>query len=83
MNEKEEEIYIRGSRSVWAQLFRECILNLGYDSPEFKNWSWVSEREDAIRTLRRICDEFGDNDWPNNLHLMDIIDKHLGRHLEK
>lgn len=27
--------------------------------------------------LRQVCDEFGDNDWPDNLHLADVIEKHL------
>lgn len=40
------------------------------------------ERDDAIKTLRQLCAEFGDNDWDDSLHLSDIINKHLGRHLE-
>jgi hypothetical protein len=35
------------------------------------------ERADAIRTLRRLCSEHGDNFWSDDLHLSDIIDKHL------
>jgi hypothetical protein len=26
-------------------------------------------------------DRHGDNDWPDDLHLADVIDKHLARHL--
>lgn len=25
--------------------------------------------------------DFGDNEWPDNLHLADVIDKHLDRYL--
>ncbi len=39
------------------------------------------ERADAVRVLRGLCQEFGDNDWPDNLHLGDVIEKHLGKHL--
>ena len=42
-----------------------------------------SEREEAIATLRRVCDRFGDNDWDPWLPLADIIEKHLVRHLEE
>lgn len=40
-----------------------------------------AERDDAIKTLRQICEHHGDNDWPDSLHLSDIIDKHLGDYL--
>jgi hypothetical protein len=39
----------------------------------------VTEREEAIAALRDICARHGDNDWPDNLHLRDVIEKHLGR----
>lgn len=39
------------------------------------------ERDEAIRILRDVCEEFGDNDWDNDLHLADIIEKHLHRNL--
>lgn len=42
----------------------------------------VAERQDVVRLLREICAEYGDNDWPDNLHLYDVIEKHLWRHLD-
>jgi hypothetical protein len=36
-------------------------------------------REDVRRMLRMACEEFGDNDWPDNLHQADVIEKHLIR----
>lgn len=41
------------------------------------------ERQRAIVTLRRICGNHGDNDWPDNLHLADVLEKHLEKHLER
>jgi hypothetical protein len=41
-----------------------------------------SERKETINVLREICEYYGDNDWPDNLHLADIIEKHLFRHLD-
>lgn len=38
-----------------------------------------AERVAAIATLRIECAEYDDNDWPDNLHLADIIEKHLAR----
>ncbi len=39
------------------------------------------ERGAAVKMLRQLCADFGDNDWPDDLHLADVIDKHLGDHL--
>ena len=78
-DEKTEQAYLQGGRSVWNSLLRECLRNL--KTSEHDQYSWITEREAAIAVLRGICDEFGDNDWNENLHLADIIDKHLGKHL--
>lgn len=71
--------YLDGSRKAWNDLLQLALQNLGYPA----EWGWVSEREQAIAVLRSICAEHGDNDWGENLHLADIIDKHLGKHLEE
>lgn len=43
---------------------------------------WVDrERATTIAALRSLCAEFGDNDWPDDLHLADVVEKHLGKHL--
>jgi hypothetical protein len=42
---------------------------------------WKEERADAVRELREICEDFGDNDWEDDLHLADVIGKHLGNAL--
>jgi hypothetical protein len=42
-----------------------------------------NERDDVRKVLRCICEDFGDNDWPDDLHLVDVIYKHLYRHLEQ
>src|SRR4029077_15273959 len=33
----------------------------------------------VVKMLRMVCEEFGDNDWPDNLHQADVIEKHLIR----
>lgn len=35
------------------------------------------ERQETIATLRRLLHDLGDDDWPDELHLSDIIEKHL------
>lgn len=40
-----------------------------------------TERQETIKSLRGLCKDFGDNDWPDDLHLADVIEKHLGKYL--
>jgi len=81
--EESEGHYIRGSRAAWTRILQEAIRQLGYEEvSEAKQAAWILEREAAVAMLRQVCDEFGDNDWPDNLHLADVIEKHLWRSLE-
>lgn len=41
----------------------------------------ASEYKYMKMLLRDICKEYGDNDWDDDLHIVDIVDKHLHRHL--
>lgn len=75
MNETD---YMRGRRAVWQSLLGQCLRELGVDDPVAMSARWASEREAAVAQLRMLCEEHGDNEWDENLHLADIIDKHLG-----
>lgn len=76
-----ETDYITGSRAAWLEMLRVCLKNLGYESTEAAKAAWVIEREEASLALRGVCAAFGDNVWDEKLHLADVIDKHLARHL--
>lgn len=40
----------------------------------------LEAHEDATRKQLRIeCEELGDNEWPDDLHLADVIEKHMAR----
>ena len=81
MTQDEERAYIQGQQATWRTLLGQACRELGPDSAEATAERWRIERSDAIRILREVCSHFGDNDWPDNLHLADIIDKHLWRYL--
>lgn len=76
-----EQDYIRGSRAAWHAMLQLCLRELGIDDPVAGHVRWVSEREHTVAMLRDVCERHGDNDWPENLHLADVVEKHLGRHL--
>lgn len=69
---------------------RSHLTIVGTEGDEVRHCPWCGEsllssfekeRQEAIVILRSLCEEFGDNDWGDDLHLADIIDKHLRRHL--
>jgi len=62
-------------------LLELCLRNLGYQSTEGRHVAWISQRERTVAMLRMVCAEHGDNDWPDDLHLADVIEKHLARYL--
>ena len=59
---------------------RECWAELNPANKGKANW--FLERHEVLEMLRQVCEEHGDNDWPDDLHLADVIEKHLWRHLE-
>ena len=83
MNAKEEAAWVNGRKSAYRALLGDIARELGADTNEGRIASLLAERMDAVRALREVCGTHGDNDWPDNLHLGDIIEKHLGRHLPR
>lgn len=81
MTDREEAVWSRGHRAAHVEILRNACNALGYDDPEVKKVAWILEREAVVATLRDICDEYGDNDWTDDLHLCDVINKHLMREL--
>ena len=71
--------YMRGAKAVWLELLAQCLKNL--DAEERSQHQWLLEREATVAQLRMICEKHGDNDWPDSLHLADVIDKHLAKYL--
>jgi hypothetical protein len=57
-------------------------MELGYDDPEVERAKWLAERTAVVNCLRRECQRVGDNTWPDNLNLVDVIEKNLVRPLE-
>lgn len=81
-----ERGYLEGQRATLRRIIGQCAMELGHGDlkdPLAKIAALVAEREEARSTLRSLCEFYGDNDWADNLHLGDVIEKHLGRHLDE
>ena len=77
-----EQSYIMGGRVAWLAMLQMCLRELGVDDPAAGQARWVSEREQTVDALRQLCERHGDNEWDESLHLADVVDKHLGIHLD-
>jgi hypothetical protein len=80
MGSMTESDYAAGHRDAWIGILRTAMRELGHDAPEVARL--VLERSEAVQQLRILCGRLervhkGDNDWPDDLYLPDVIAKHL------
>lgn len=80
MTEQEEIAYNRGRKALARDLLAYAIKELGADIPDGARLAL--ERADVVAYLRTACTDHGDNEWPDDLHLRDVIEKHLVRYIE-
>jgi hypothetical protein len=77
-----EEGYNRGYLSAWSDILMTARKNVGARTGTLDRDrdSLLAERARAIVALRKACLDIGaDTDWPDDLHLVDIIEKKLMR----
>lgn len=67
-----EADYERGSRAVWQRILGQA--------PSAR-WRALCLNARPL-SLRSVCEDHGDNDWESDLHLADVVEKHLARHLD-
>lgn len=82
MTEEEERAYVQGTRSATLSMLFKCMRELGFSTDEGAAHKWAIEREETIQALMSACRDFGDDDWDPDLHLADIINKHLVCYLD-
>jgi hypothetical protein len=81
VSDVEEHFHELGHRQAIRGVLGYCIRELGDEART--EHGWRVERADAVNALRRICEDFGDNDWDESLNLADVIEKHLEPYLER
>lgn len=89
LQERDEGNYIRGNRAAYWRILLHVLGELREretDTDVEKLQRELGHAEahlEAVRMkLRDACDHYGDNDWPDELHLADALEKHLMRHIE-
>jgi hypothetical protein len=72
--------YTDGEAAAMRGILGEVLKHL--NPGERDKHAWVLERSAAIAALREVCRELDDNDWPDDLHLADIINNYVLPHLQ-
>lgn len=81
MTPKEEQAFGLGERAAYQSMLGQIVRGLVGLGVPVAGERTIAERMAVVALLRRLCAEHGDNDWPDNLHLADVIEKHLVRHM--
>ncbi len=81
MSDEEEKAYELGRKSAFRSLLGECLREVGTDARTAHGWQL--ERAELVAALRNLCEDYGDNEWPDELNLSDVINKHLLPYLDE
>jgi hypothetical protein len=79
-DEKNERHYINGRNAALRHTMLHLAHQLGIfsgDDPLVKIAYLYDENQRVRLALRDICEKLGCNDWPDNLDLGDVMEKHL------
>jgi hypothetical protein len=79
--ELDERMYLQGLRQAFIRMLGVCIEGLGADDSLVRKVRWLKEREEVKLRLHELCREFGDDSWPEDLYLPDVMEKHLAKPL--
>lgn len=75
MTEQENQIYTDGEKAAYRSMLTTCLRGLGYDEKMDARWS--SERHDATKQLKEVCELLG-VEWPgDDFHLADVVSKYV------
>ncbi len=84
MTPDEEAAYEQGRKAAGLSLLRYAlgeVYGKVPDDPLAQVGRLQLERTETVAALRHVCAEYGDNKWPDDLHLADVVEKCLERPL--
>lgn len=84
MKPDEESAYERGYAQAMRSVMADASRALGREVDAPQDAALLAEIHDARNALRDLCREHGlSNDWGDDLHLCDVVEKHVGRSLSR
>jgi len=77
-----EQDYLNGRRSAMLSTLRHCLRELATEDVDLSEARAVAVLAETKLALRNVCKRHGCDDWPDDLHPADVLEKHLGRLLD-
>lgn len=68
-----EKDYMQGKERALLGILQHVHEKLGQEDTAAAQSKWIVERAETVLALRSIFDALGDNDWPDDLYLPDIV----------
>ena len=81
MTEAEEKAYIEGEKAFARRVLSLALGELREDGADRSREAMISERSTTLAMLRREIERVGGGEVSEDLHLHDVIEKHLLRPL--
>jgi len=82
MTDGEEKAYTEGTRAAWSRILTLAAAELGADTSDGRLAALLAERAAVVAKLWEICAGYGSTDWPDDMHLPNVLERHLRRHIE-
>jgi hypothetical protein len=82
-DDRSERDWTAGHRAALTSMLGRIVRDLAGDGAVVTREALLIEREEAVAMLRQLCERLGCNTWGDDLHLADVIDKHLWRRLDE
>lgn len=76
----DEKAYLAGRESAAREMMR-AVLGLMPRGLDRTAAAIAVELSETRASLRALCADLGDTDWPEDLHLVDVIEKHVRPHI--
>lgn len=76
-----EHDYQLGYQAAMRRIAGETMRSLNPEPGRRDITALLVERSATVEKLRELCADHGDNDWPEDLYIPDILDKHLAQYL--
>lgn len=84
LEQAREAGFVSGQRRALTDLYRLIAGGLADAKLPARDAARLQvERGELVLLLRKVCAEFGDNDWDDTLFLPDVVSKHLLVHLRE
>lgn len=72
-----ERDWMRGNKYAWMAIVSQALREIGQRNDTMKKAALILERQQTVNALRDLSAVLGCDDWPDDLHLADVVNKYI------